>query len=92
MGESIPFHDGAERWTKARAIMDINKQTIRCRGAGQANLKSLPPHAMDRASFPLGDKTFFLDLAKPDLAKLLLFSIHLDLYSHRTVIRSSDLF
>ena len=49
--------------------MEINKQTIRCCGAGQTNLNSLPPLAKDRASYLLGDKTFFLDLAKPDLAK-----------------------
>jgi hypothetical protein len=53
--------------------MDINKQTIRCRGAGQANLNSIPPRAMDKASYPLGDKTFFLDFVKPDLAELYSF-------------------
>jgi len=74
--------------------MDISKQTIRCCGAGQTNLNSLPspPRIMDRASYLQGDKTFFLVLAKPDLAKKQFSSIHLELYSHRTMIRSHDLF
>jgi len=77
--ERIPFKDGSERWTRAKAIMDINKQTIRCCGAGQTNLNSLPPHPRitDRASYLLSDKTFFLVLAKPDLAKQQFSSIHL---------------